>query len=164
MVKSEQPPIWKWIVKGYRNIQSIRTFFYKPFLKQVGTGFGIENGSVRISSPHNISIGDNFSLTHGCILMGEGEIKIGNNVLMGPYSQLYSTNYNFEGKRPIISQPSKKGKITIEDDVWIGANTIILKGITIGKGAVVGAGSVVTKNIPPFTVYAGNPAKLIKNR
>ena len=66
-----------------------------------------------------------------------------------------------EGKHP--DYPTVKTKpIIIEDDVWIGFNSIILKGVTIGKGAIIAAGSVVTKDIPPFSMVAGNPAKIIK--
>lgn len=57
-----------------------------------------------------------------------------------------------------------KGAIIIEDEVWLGANSIILSGVTIGKGAIVAAGSVVTKDVPPYTIVGGNPAKFIKNR
>ena len=57
-----------------------------------------------------------------------------------------------------------KGEIIIEDEVWLGANSIILSGVTIGKGAIVAAGSVVTKDVPPYTIVGGNPAKFIKNR
>lgn len=57
-----------------------------------------------------------------------------------------------------------KGAVIIEDEVWLGANSIILSGVTIGKGAIVAAGSVVTKDVPPYTIVGGNPAKFIKNR
>jgi acetyltransferase-like isoleucine patch superfamily enzyme len=96
--------------------------------------------------------------------MGEGGIKIGNNVLIGPYSQLYSVDHGHKGKKPNHRQRSIYSKIIIEDEVWIGANSIILKGVKIGKGAVIGAGSIVTKNVSPYTIYAGNPAKFIKKR
>jgi acetyltransferase-like isoleucine patch superfamily enzyme len=65
---------------------------------------------------------------------------------------------------PMCEQPHTYKKITIEDDVWIGANVTVLKGINIGTGAVVAAGSVVTKDVPNFAIVAGNPAKVIKIR
>jgi acetyltransferase-like isoleucine patch superfamily enzyme len=65
---------------------------------------------------------------------------------------------------PMNTQPYKRRPIIIEDDVWIGACAIILKGVTIGEGAIVAAGSVVTKNVEPYSLVGGNPAKLIKYR
>ncbi|WP_100405631.1 CatB-related O-acetyltransferase [Bacillus solitudinis] len=64
----------------------------------------------------------------------------------------------------IKSDINTKGKIIIEEDVWVGSNSVILSGVKIGRGAIIGAGSVVTKNVPPYSIYAGNPARLIRMR
>ena len=95
----------------------------------------------------------------------KGSIRIGNNVLIGPYSILHSGNHKF--KNPNISinkQGFEFDEIVIEDDVWIAARCTILSGVTIGRGSVIAAGSVITKDIPPFSVVAGVPGKIISKR
>lgn len=98
-------------------------------------------------------------------------ITIGDYVMTGPDVLFISGNHQFDilGKRMIDIGDSEKSNdcdqdIFVDDDVWIGARSIILKGVSIGKGAVIGAGAVVTKNVPPYAVIAGNPAKIIKYR
>ena len=94
------------------------------------------------------------------------DVKIGKNVLMGQNVTILTTNHEFENPSiPIQEQGVRERKtVRVCDDVWIGANSIILPGITIGSGAVIGAGSVVTKDIPPFVIVAGNPARVIRRR
>lgn len=106
----------------------------------------------------NISITTNNS--------GKSKIKIGNHVMIAHNVLIIGGNHNISRTDiPMILQgEGKQGHITIEDDVWIGAGSIILSGITIGKGSVIGAGSVVTKSIPQYSIAAGNPAKVIKSR
>ena len=85
---------------------------------------------------------------------------------MGPDVIIFSRNHNFKEKHKLIHEQGYTGQCTviIEDDVWIGARVIILPGKIIGKGAVIGAGSVVTKDVAPYSVVAGNPARKISNR
>ena len=101
-------------------------------------------------------------------------LNIGNYVSIGP-NVIFFLNENHFYKRlttfpisklqnNIIQDSYSKGSIVIEDEVWIGANSLILSGVNIGKGAIIAAGSVVTKNIEPYSIYGGNPAKLIKMR
>jgi len=92
-----------------------------------------------------------------------GPVTIGDNVLLAQNVVIAGLNHNFEDVYEPISQQGVETKpVVIEDDVWVGANSVVLPGITIGKHAVVGAGSVVTRNIPSFSVALGNPAKVIK--
>ena len=86
--------------------------------------------------------------------------------MMGPYVKMYVQNHNFSRTDIPMNQQgnSPVRPIVIGDDVWIGANVIILPGVSIGTGCVIGAGSVVTKSLPEYSVVAGNPAKIIKNR
>jgi acetyltransferase-like isoleucine patch superfamily enzyme len=89
-------------------------------------------------------------------------IEIGNDVIIGPGVSLFSENHNYKDiNTPIRLQGETRKKIVIEDDVWIGANAIILAGVYIGKHSVVGAGSVVTKDVPANSVVVGSPAKLV---
>ena len=90
-------------------------------------------------------------------------IEIGNDVIIGPGVSLFSENHNYERSDKLIRlQGETRKAIVIEDDVWIGANATILAGVHIGIHSVIGAGAVVTKDIPSNSVYAGNPARSIK--
>jgi len=108
---------------------------------------------------HNSSIGPYSYI--GC----SGYIEIGNNVMISPRVSIYSENHNFDDVNvPMIDQGVTRSFVKIEDDCWIAANSIILAGVTVGRGAVVAAGSVVTRDVPPYSVVAGNPAKIVKVR
>ena len=109
-----------------------------------------------------IEVGDNFYLNSNCHLYGE--IKIGENVMIGPKTIFWGRDHGMELGVLMNAQPHKLGKIEVGDDVWIGAGVIILKGVKIGTGAVVGAGSVVTKHVPDYSIVVGNPAKVVKFR
>ena len=112
-----------------------------------------------------IIVGNNFSANTNCHINASigGEIRIGDNVLLGPNVVIRSANHNFNlNSKPINEQGHNYADIKIADDVWIGANAVILSGISIGKGSVVGAGAVVNKNIDPFSLVGGVPARLIK--
>ena len=104
---------------------------------------------------------NNFSL----IYSGASNILIGNNVLIGPRVNIIGYSHDFTDKNiPIKEQKCISKDINIMDDVWIGSQCTIMPGITIGKGAIIGAGSIVTKDIEPYTVNFGNPCKKVKNR
>ncbi|MUG94040.1 acyltransferase [Scytonema sp. UIC 10036] len=92
-------------------------------------------------------------------------ITIGEASQIGAYSYLISANHCYERRDiPIIEQGFVGAEIVIEDDVWLGTHVVVLPGVTIGQGAIVAAGSVVTKDIPPYQVWGGVPAKFIKHR
>lgn len=97
----------------------------------------------------------------------QGLIKIGNYVMIAPYVTIHSSThiYSEDTAQPMVLNGLTEDKlVTIEDDVWIGRNVVILPGITIGRGSIIGANSVVTKNIEEYSIYGGVPAKLIKKR
>jgi acetyltransferase-like isoleucine patch superfamily enzyme len=100
------------------------------------------------------------------IRAGGGIIKIGNYCSISQHITIVASNHGIAKDTIIKDQAwsTKKNFVTIEDDVWIGANSVILPGVTIGKGAVIGAGSVVTKDIPAYAIAIGNPARVIKYR
>ncbi|UBF25155.1 acyltransferase [Kovacikia minuta CCNUW1] len=96
---------------------------------------------------------------------GPGRIKIGRNCLIASHTSMYANSHNFSNLDiPISKQGLTCKGIQIEDDCWLGTGVRILDGVTIGKGSVIGAGAVVTKDIPPYSVAVGVPAKVIKNR
>ncbi len=95
----------------------------------------------------------------------DGSIFIGNDVLIGPNCVLRAADHVFiDTTRPINTQGHLGGKIIIEDDCWLGANVVVVKDVKIGKGSVIAAGSVVTKNILPYSIVAGVPARVIGQR
>lgn len=136
-------------------------------LAKVGKNTNI-HPTVIIREPKNVSIGDNCYFNHNTIITGgheNGKVVIGNYVQTGPNVAFFAANHNYEDpKIPIKLQGYYEGNIIIEDDVWIGAGSIITGGVTIGKGSIIGAGSVVTKDIPPMSIAVGSPARIIKKR
>lgn len=125
-------------------------------------------GNAQIAS--SVCMGKGSYINSGIISNAEigRYVSIAYNVLIGPTehnTQLPSMSpYSPELETLLISSDLPIRKVIIEDEVWIGANTVILQGVTIGYGAVVGAGAVVTKNIPPMEIWGGVPAKKIKDR
>lgn len=111
---------------------------------------------------YNISVGENFFAATNCVMLDCGKITIGNNVLIGPNVGIYTVNHALNSENRTkgyeISRP-----VVICDDVWIGGNASIIGGVTIGKGSVIAAGSVVIRDIPEGVVAAGNPARVIRS-
>src|SRR6202000_3078716 len=94
-----------------------------------------------------------------------GGITIGDNVIIGPGSKIFSENHVFSNPEIIIKdQGVTRAGVTIKNNCWIGAGVTILDGVTIGEGCVIAAGSVITKSIPAFSIAAGVPGRVIKNR
>jgi acetyltransferase-like isoleucine patch superfamily enzyme len=109
-----------------------------------------------------ISIGHSCFINSFTVLYGHGDLIIGNGCLIGPQVTIVPVNYGFQNRHvPFRLQTPSLNGIEIEDDVWIGAGATILDGCTIGTGAVIGAGAVVTKNVAPYSITAGVPAKKI---
>lgn len=106
-----------------------------------------------------VTIGENCFIQQACTIFGRGGIRIGNGVFIGPKCNLITINHN---PAPDRRSETYGRPIVIEDKVWIGINSTVLPGVKIGYGAIVGAQSVVTHDVPPMTVVAGNPAKFIK--
>ena len=139
----------------------LRYLCVKGFAKSIGKNVNIEKNA---TVPMDISIGDNSGIGINCSV-GAG-ITIGKNVLMGPECFIYTRNHRFDRLDvPIIEQGySDTNPVVIEDEVWIGSRVIIMPGVHIGEGCVIGTGTIVTKNIPPYAVAVGVPAKVIKFR
>ncbi len=110
-----------------------------------------------------VRIGNNCRINENVYIQSA---VLGDNVLIAPNVAILASSHNFERTDiPIVEQGDTETKtVIIEDDVWLGRNVIVLPGITIGSGAIVGAGSIVTKNVAPFSIVAGAPAKLIRKR
>jgi len=144
----------------YHEDPEAHTAEFANMLDSCGPGLDIRP-PILIEYAERVSIGSNVFINADFQVIGSGKITIGNNVLIGPGARLYTPNHSLdidlrrEGWE--IGLP-----ITIEDDVWFGGSVVVCPGVTVGRGAVVGAGSVLTKDVPPGVMVAGNPARVIR--
>ena len=157
---------------------------------RLGNGCYLDEGTYIHACPGGVEIGANTLVMHGAVLhvynfrnlphagirigrdsligeytiiRGQGGVTIGDRVYTSPMTQIIAVNHVFDDpQRPFIEQGITAQGIVIEDDVWLGANVVVVDGVRIGKGAVVAASAVVTKDVPPHTVVAGVPATVIK--
>jgi acetyltransferase-like isoleucine patch superfamily enzyme len=151
----------------------------------LGKGVVLEPG-VLVFHPERIEIGDNVYIGHNTILKGyyqndmiigegtwigqqcffhsAGGLIIGKNVGIGPGVKIITSQHEETASGPILHAPIKLARVTIEDDCDLGTGAIILPGVRIGKGSLVGAGAVVTKDLPPFSVAMGVPARMRRQR
>jgi acetyltransferase-like isoleucine patch superfamily enzyme len=160
--------IYVFLLKIYNlyifTLASIRYRFWKLFIRKGGKHVYIL-GNCRLASPRGISIGDRVIVNHHTDLDGNGELIIGDNVIIGPYCLILTAQHEYRDTTiPIMDQPLRLGKVEIHNDVWIGAFVVVLPDVVIGKGVVIGANSVVTKDVPDYAVVVGSPAKVIKYR
>lgn len=145
-------------------IARIRALFWGIFMKRVGRGVYIME-ACKILNPTGIEIGDYSGINHHTDIGGRGGLKIGNYVMIGPYCQIITALHKVnDWKKPISEQGIYCNEVIIEDDVWIGTHVVILPKVKIGRGAVIGAGAVVTSDVAPYSIVGGVPAKLIKYR
>ena len=157
---------------------------------RLSNGVYLDQGTYLHACPAGIEIGANTIVMHGAVLhvynfrgmtqsgihigcdsligeysviRGQGGVTIGDRVYTSPFTQVLAVNHVFDDPdRPFVEQGITAEGIVIEDDVWVGAGAIITDGVHVGKGAVIAAGAVVTQNVPPHTVVAGVPARVIK--
>lgn len=111
-----------------------------------------------------IELGDNVYLTRFCYLAATKLIRVGNNSMVGEYTSVRDSNHSMEVENPMIDQVVTCEDVIIGNDVWIGRGCAILKGSIIGNGCVIGANSVVTGEVPPYTIAVGVPARPVKKR
>lgn len=160
--------------------------FNRSDLGQCGVGVVIEDG-VRIFHPEHVYLGDHVYLGHDAFVHGyhRGNIEIGDDTWVGPQAYLHgaaglrigssvgigpgvriiTSQHQDEGRdRPILWSSLTFEPVTVEDDADIGVGAVLLPGITVGKGCIVGAGAVVTRSLPAYTVCAGNPARVLRER
>lgn len=142
---------------------------FKKLLPQlVGAKFGkrtVFYPGVWIQPGMNLVVGDDVDFALDVLVTTKGGVTIGNRVLIGYRSVILSSNHRLPAKpNRVFGAGHTYASVVIEDDVWIGCNVTILPGVTIGEGAVIAAGSLVTKDIPPFVIVGGIPAKIIKER
>jgi len=143
-----------------------RYCFYRRQLKSCGGRFHSLSG-LKIFQPELVRIGSDVSMNIGVVIdpCSGGPIDIGDGVMIGPYSVLRVADHRFDD--PAVSirlQGHVGGPIIIEEDCWLGSHCVVLKNVRIGKGSVIGAHSVVTRDIPPGSIAVGAPARVTRTR
>lgn len=159
------------LLKEYNNLDSELIQERERILSEL---FDFKGTDVWIESPffcdygENISIGKNTFVNTNCMFLDNNKITIGENGLIAPYVQIYTANHPLKASERIIQTKNKSRYLTsskpvkIGDNVWIGGNTVIFPGITIGNNVTIGAGSIVTKDIPDNVLAYGNPCEVKK--
>jgi len=142
----------------------LRYLLFKLMFKRLGAHSMIDYGTY-FRYPWKISIGHDVSINRGCeffasLVAGDAFITIGNHCALAPNVRVLSATHDHRR----LDLPDRAKGVSIGNYVWIGAGAIILPGVTIGDGAVIAAGSVVTRDVAPFSIAGGNPARFIKSR
>jgi maltose O-acetyltransferase len=153
------------LLKKYNDSSDEHTLLRKEILRELIGGY---SKGLSIEPPFfcdygsNISVGEKVYFNFNCVVLDATKVTIGSNVLFGPNVQIYTATHPMDYK--IRAEWLESGKpITIGSDIWVGGGAIICPGVTIGDRSVIGAGSVVTKDIPSDYFAAGNPCKVIKS-
>lgn len=147
-------------------------FFIRRYIstKFAALGKNVYVGNNGIFTYENIFIGDDVYIGANAVFQSSyGKIIIGNHVMFGPGVHIHGGNHKINEVGKLLKhtsekQPGDDGCVVIEDDCWIGANAIILDNVVIGHGSVIGAGSVVTRDVPPYSVYTGSPTLKSRSR
>lgn len=165
----------------------LRSFITSFLIRHIGQGVYLDRNVKFMRFPQNISLEDDVVVKEGTricacnkdalisvgkrttigyhnFIFASESIQIGDDCLIAPFVYLVDSNHEFKKDKKINQQPNETAPIKICNDVWIASNVTILKGVTIGEGAIVAANSVVNKDVPPYTIFGGSPAKQIGER
>lgn len=143
---------------------ALRYAILKAITKKIGDNVSVHE-NVYIFSPENLDIGDNVSIHPMCYIDATGGISIGNDVSIAHMVTVMSTTHLFDDTTiPIKDQGCESKRTVIENNVWIGAKTTVLYGVKISQDSILGANSVVNKDVPENVIVGGIPAKIIKER
>jgi acetyltransferase-like isoleucine patch superfamily enzyme len=145
---------------SYIPSRSLRKYYLRYALGELGVGTSIQT-RCRFLNPRRVKLGKNNVINFGCLLDGRRFfIQTGANVSIGPEAAILTLGH--DPQSAVFAD--RGGDVIIGDRVWVGYRAILLPGITIGEGAVVGAGTVVTSDVEPYTIVVGNPARKVGNR
>lgn len=166
MIKAN-PKYLLWLNRSLPNfLWPVKWFLTKRSLKSAGSNFHFDSNSILID-PRFIEVGNNVFFGANTVINTTVPVIIGNNVMFGPEVMIMGGDHNFSKVGIFMRDVKDGGKnepVILENDVWIGSRALILKGVTIGEGVVVGAGSIATKSLPPYSICVGNPCKPIRCR
>jgi acetyltransferase-like isoleucine patch superfamily enzyme len=152
------------LLPRHRFLNKIKGLFLKAMGAKVGKNVVFYPG-VWICSGRYLAIGDDVDLALGVLITTDGGVYIGDRTLVGYQTKIFSRNHIVPPKNGrIFGAGHVKAPVSIANDVWIGAGCTILPGVSIGEGAVIAAGSIVTKDVPAFSYAVGVPAKVLKYR
>jgi maltose O-acetyltransferase len=143
--------------------KAVRRWAARDLFDHAGASINIEKGAW-FGSGKGVRIGDRSGLGLDCLVMGP--LTLGKDVMVGPRCMFISQAHNVSDlARPMTGQGMAQDRpIVVEDDVWFGAAVIVLPGVRVGHGSVIGAGSIITKDVPPLACVAGAPARVLKYR
>ena len=147
--------------QAHPNDLDIAAYLLAQVLGHVGEGVDIRP-PLRVDYGHNISIGDGSWVNYGMTVLDVAPVAIGTDVLIGPNCSLYTAIHPTE-PGPRRAKWESSAPITLEDNVWLGGSVVVCPGVTIGENSIIGAGAVVTRDIPANCIAAGNPARVIKD-
>jgi len=151
--------------RRWNAVKRLRGWYYSQLFTRAGRNLKVSEG-VRMNNPLMISVGDDCYIGAGVQFYPWNErITIGNNVLIAAGVRMITRKHGFaDCTVPMSEQGYTNAPIVIENDVWIGFQAVILPGVTIGQGSIIGASAVVTKDVAPYSVMGGIPARLIRKR
>lgn len=148
----------------FRLFNILKSIYLRLFGNKIGKNIVFYPG-VFIMPPKNLEIKNNVDLAKDVLITTSGGVIIGDRTLIGYSSKILSSNHNIpSASEKIIEAGHTHKEVVIENDVWIGSNCVVLPGVTIKEGSVIAAGAVVTKDTEAFGIYAGVPAKKLKDR
>lgn len=145
--------------------RSKRVIPFRPHdAKRLGEGCHYLDQIVWLNG-ERIELGDGVGFNFGCYVNGSGGLVVGDRTIFGPYTMIHTANHRTDDvDRPIAEQGWEDAPVEIGPDCWVGMGVCILPGVHIGKGCVIGAGSVVVRDLEPWSVAVGNPAKAVRSR
>lgn len=150
-------------VPGWRVAYALRRFLVKRIFRSSGENLIVKRHAY-FGKGSDLSVGDRSQLGENSRI--DHQVTIGNDVLMGPDVVIMTESHAFEERERTIREQGARGRraVIIGDDVWIGTRVVVMPGVRIGHGAIVGAGSVVTRDVPDFAIVGGSPARIIRYR